>query len=217
MVYIYMLYGMYICNYCQLGFSNYEILATPSLSFFQNARLLGQQLEFASQEFQNDDEVVLEAISQECHLHGKDGIFCSSYVRVMYVKNTHVHICTYVSPRTQIHTHNMYIYIFKPVYTSIYIISICSCVVYIHICLQISSLRKKTYKAQPFLLGIWSWSQFLSRDDAGCISSALGQQSTSFFQGIGHGLGRHGFVPTCWNEIDSLGGAAKTVGTQWGK
>lgn len=183
---------MYICNYCQLGFSNYEILATPSLSFFQNARLLRQQLEFASQEFQNDDEVVLEAISQECHLHGKDGIFCSSYVHVMYVKNTHVHICTHVSPRTQIHTHNMYMYLNPYIQVYIYIISICSCVVYIHICLQISSLReKRPTKLNHFC---WAYDLVLSRirDDAGCISSALGQRSTSFFQGIGHGLGRHG-------------------------
>lgn len=145
---------MYICNYCQLGFSNYEILATPSLSFFQNARLLGQQLEFASQEFQNDDEVVLEAISQECHLHGKDGIFCSSYVHVMYVKNTHVHICTHVSPRTQIHTHDMYMYLNPYIQVYIYNIYMQLCSLYTYMSPNLVPPRKKTYKAQPFLLGI---------------------------------------------------------------
>ena len=116
--------------------------------------------------------------------------FLLVYMSCMW--RTHIDIClyNYTCLRGKTTTHNIY-------------------VVFLYMCPNLLGPPKNSYNTQPFLL--------VASDDAGCLSSALGQWSTSFFQGMGHDLGRWvDFFPT---EIVGMQpihlGVAKTLGTKW--
>lgn len=79
------------------------------------------------------------------------------------------------------------------------------CSLYTYMSPNLVPPRKKTYKAQPFLLGIWPCSQSHSRRCRMyqlCVGPAIDFVLPRYRSWLGASWN---FFPTCWNEIDTLG------------